>query len=135
MVGRLRVSATLEGDAFDVEDALGAAELLHDGGFEGGIELDDGEGATFGAVSSEGEIGDVCAGIAEGGANDADDAGAVVVFDDEEVALDVGVDVEFVDFHDARGSSDDGAGDAELFAAFGEFDDDEFAEFGGGIDD
>ena len=64
--------------------------------------------------------------VAEDGADGADDAGAVVVADDEEVAGDGGIDEEAVDLDDARGLADDGAGDAEARVALAEFGDEEF---------
>ncbi len=133
-VGKEKFEDSLEADSGGEGDAGDGADGLHDIGGEGVVELYDGEGVAFGFVAAKGEVGDVLVGVSEDGADGTDDAGAVVVTDDKEVALDGGIDEETVDFDDAWAAADDGSGDAEFFIAFAEFGDEEVVEFGLGAD-
>ena len=87
-LGQVGRGSGLELDVLGFEQGLDFGEGLKDGGGDGGVDLDDGEGIDWGgagAFAAEGEVGDVDAVFAEGGADFADDAGDVEVAADKRV--------------------------------------------------
>jgi len=56
-----------------------------------GVEVDDADGVAAGLLAADVHLGDIHAVAAEGGPDEADQAGAVVVSEDQEAAVEVGV--------------------------------------------
>ena len=87
-----------DADGFDV---LVGGDFGEGGGWGEGVEVEDADGVAAGGGAADGHLGDVDAVIAEDGADGADDAGHVVVREDEQVAVEIGFEAEIAEADEA----------------------------------
>lgn len=125
------ISDFLEFEAEDADDSWRCAQGMKE--FCGwlGIDLDDGDGAFLVAGAAESHVRDIDGGVSEIGADGSDDAGAVVIFHEEEFSGWVGFHVVSGDVDDACGGSEEGSGDGAGFIALDGGDFDELGAVGG----
>lgn len=87
------------------------------GGRGKGVEIEDTDGTAAGSGAADGHLGDVDFVIAKDRADGTDDAGAVVVGENEQIAIEIGFESEFAESNEARhvGAEERAAG-IHLFA-------------------